>query len=675
MAQNVFQFLNEPGTQELYRDKLTGLPLANGSLTFFKDNDRTNPGGLKPVYKLTGTPADPVYVALPNPLPLTGIGTTSDGFGIDTKIYYNPFDDEGNPELYYIEVKDEDDVLQFTREGWPQQIPDDPESVTSLLENIFQDGQFLHHFDLPNSGLIPSGQNQTNLAYGGWVFLLSSGFTSVNIVTFDRFSDYVISPEESPRYALNIQTTSPNAAETQKDITWVNNNVNFLAGKTLTLQFEAISNIGVAVNVEVFYEKVYGSGGSANDLQNVGTITVNPTSYQKYPLEINISDNLGKTIGPNDDDEIRFILRLPSNVALDISFTNMMLVEGSQAVLTYPPTSDYDASLKALASSIDGPAFDNSDVGKVLTLGGRTDTAIGQTGTPLAALVWANAVPVGAVMMYTTPNFFPTGWLYCDGSSYDLVGPQETQQNITSYNELYQVIGDNYGLGEDTFTAPGGVTVDQFNATCTRFGAATAPDAHASGFGLVITTPGGPAVEQVVEVTAVAGASITAGTYFELFAPSGRSSIYWFQVDGAGIDPSATFPTSLVRMVSISSADTSSQVATAVFNVLRTQLQVPDMRGMFGRGMDDGRGLDPDAAARLDPTFTFTVGDIPGSVQEFAVEQHTHTQGVAPGAVNVPADGGTYAGPNYGNTGNLVSGNTSTETRPINMYFTFIIKA
>jgi hypothetical protein len=96
---------------------------------------------------------------------------------------------------------------------------------------------------------------------------------------------------------------------------------------------------------------------------------------------------------------------------------------------------------------------------------------------------------------------------------------------------------------------------------------------------------------------------------------------------------------------------------------------------MFGRGMDDGRGLDPDAAARLDPTFTFTVGDIPGSVQEFAVEQHTHTQGVAPGAVNVPADGGTYAGPNYGNTGNLVSGNTSTETRPTNMYFTFIIKA
>ena len=314
MAQNVFQFLNEPGTQELYRDKLTGLPLANGSLTFFKDNDRT-PAGMKPVYKLTGTPVDPVYVALPNPLPLTGIGTTSDGFGIDTKIYYNPFDDEGNTELYYIEVKYSGDVLQFTREGWPQQIPVTPESITSLLENFFQDGQFLHHFDLPNNGLIPLLQTQTNLAYGGWVFLLSSGFTSVNTITFDRFTDYVTNPKQSPRYALRVQTTSPNAAETQKDITCVNNNVNFLADTSVTLQVEAFSNTGVEVTVGVYYQKVYGQGGDAPEETFVGFLTIQPTTYGKYFVNIDVSDNLAKAIGPDDDDEIRFILRLQTDVA------------------------------------------------------------------------------------------------------------------------------------------------------------------------------------------------------------------------------------------------------------------------------------------------------------------------------------------------------------------------
>jgi hypothetical protein len=49
MAQNIYQFLLEPGLQELYRDKDTGLPLSNGQIIFFKDKARTE---LKPVYEL-----------------------------------------------------------------------------------------------------------------------------------------------------------------------------------------------------------------------------------------------------------------------------------------------------------------------------------------------------------------------------------------------------------------------------------------------------------------------------------------------------------------------------------------------------------------------------------------------------------------------------------------------
>ena len=119
MAQNVFQFFVEPSLQELFRDKDTGLPLSNGEIYFYRDKARTE---LKPVYKLSGTPEDPVYEALPNPLSLTGIGSTSDGFSNDIKFYYNPFDESGDVDLYYIEVFNSSGVPQFTREGWPQQI-------------------------------------------------------------------------------------------------------------------------------------------------------------------------------------------------------------------------------------------------------------------------------------------------------------------------------------------------------------------------------------------------------------------------------------------------------------------------------------------------------------------------------------------------------------------------
>jgi hypothetical protein len=199
MAQNVFQFFVEPSLQELFRDKDTGLPLSNGEIYFWKDKARTEP---KPVYEITGAPDDPVYVPLPNPLPLTGIGSTSDGFGNDIKVYYNPFDEAGDEELYFIEVFNESGVLQFTRESWPEQINTESDSTLTFVQNFYQNSQFLNHLDVPDNGLI--SLNTTNLAYGGWVFKLPSGFTSQNTVLFERFPDYVENPTVSPRYAVRV---------------------------------------------------------------------------------------------------------------------------------------------------------------------------------------------------------------------------------------------------------------------------------------------------------------------------------------------------------------------------------------------------------------------------------------------------------------------------------------
>lgn len=662
MAQNVFQFFVEPSLQELFRDKDTGLPLSNGQIFFWKDKARTEP---KPVYDITGAPDDPVYVPLPNPLPLTGVGSTSDGFGNDIKVYYNPFDENGDEELYFIEVYNESGVLQFTRESWPEQINTESDSTLTFVQNFYQNSQFLNHLDVPNNGLL--SLNTTNLAYGGWVFNLPSGFTSQNTVLFERFPDYVENPTVSPRYAVRVSTVNPNPAEAFKDLVWVNNNVNFLAEKTVTLQFEAISNNGLQTNVEVFYQKNYGTGGSAEDETFVGSFTVDAVDWNKYTVSFSISNNLAKTIGPDDDDEIRFIVRFPSDVALDMSLVNFVLAEGEFAVMDHPDVSHYQSILNSISSSMQGPDFDNSQEGDVATLGGITTTATGQTGTPLAAVVWQPAVPVGAIFPYVNAAV-PVGFLPCDGTSYDLVGANSSDNFI----RLFDIIGTQYGYGEDTFISVNGVA-NQALMTSSRVGAALAPNAYTTGLTLNITVPGDGTTAQEVSVDTIVASSIPAGSYFEIFSPSGRSSVYWFQINGAGAAPTI-FPTSLVKMISLSSTDTAQDVANKIIANTVTQVQTPDLRGMFLRGWDDGRGLDPDAADRLDPTFTNTVGDVLGSVQESAVEDHTHTFLNRSGG-NPAGTGSDFPVPAVdAETSGVNGANISTETRAVNTAFIFIIK-
>ena len=60
-----------------------------------------------------------------------------------------------------------------------------------------------------------------------------------------------------------------------------------------------------------------------------------------------------------------------------------------------------------------------------------------------------------------------------------------------------------------------------------------------------------------------------------------------------------------------------------------TEFFVPDYRGRFLRGTDNGRGLDPDAAARKVPQPDLAdkgnSGDKVGSLQECAIKKHTHS--------------------------------------------------
>ncbi len=116
-----------------------------------------------------------------------------------------------------------------------------------------------------------------------------------------------------------------------------------------------------------------------------------------------------------------------------------------------------------------------------------------------------------------------------------------------------------------------------------------------------------------------------------------------------------------------------------------TSFRVPDFRGRFLRGTDEGAERDPDVAARASMNPGGNVGGMVGTVQSDALQSHGHSLSgptvygddpiVTIGAAGGPLDLGPV-GPNVGNPSATTAGPArhTGETRPRNAYVRWIIK-
>lgn len=106
-----------------------------------------------------------------------------------------------------------------------------------------------------------------------------------------------------------------------------------------------------------------------------------------------------------------------------------------------------------------------------------------------------------------------------------------------------------------------------------------------------------------------------------------------------------------------------------------TNFNLPDLRGQFMRGVDNGSGVDPDVAGRTALNAGGNTGDAVGSYQDHQFEDHTHSLNRGEHHVN----GANFSqSPNDHtyptNTSLPTSGNHGSETRPKNAYVLFMIK-
>jgi hypothetical protein len=255
------RYLIAPALEQFYIDKKTGLPLAKGKITFYKDNQRTI-DGLKSIYKLSGAPPNYSYVELPNPLTLSAVGTIQDDNGNNVLPFYFPYDEQGNLELYYVTVYSSDGVLQFTREGWPNTSLDNSKNEGNIT-NFIPNGQFLIHNNIPAHENKVAGeitQAITTLAPGGWAFHRPEQSTAKDLVVFERFGSSVSNPSGYPLYAIRIENQLPSSGDLFKDLRISFRNVNRFASKEhyYTFAFAAQTNTGNALSVTALVIKNFG---------------------------------------------------------------------------------------------------------------------------------------------------------------------------------------------------------------------------------------------------------------------------------------------------------------------------------------------------------------------------------------------------------------------------------
>jgi microcystin-dependent protein len=111
--------------------------------------------------------------------------------------------------------------------------------------------------------------------------------------------------------------------------------------------------------------------------------------------------------------------------------------------------------------------------------------------------------------------------------------------------------------------------------------------------------------------------------------------------------------------------------------------RLPDCRGFFLRGADNGAGIDPDAADRTPPNGGTGQAQEAGSLQQDALQKHEHGYRAAgeasggangPGAIPGTADSLTDLGPVDALPPARSTVRASSETRPVNLYVHYLIK-
>ena len=581
-----------------------------------------------------------------NPIVCNGIGENGP--------FYWETDDAKATDAYYIRVTDKnnqflwdvDDYTPATNGGSP---------VTNDVDvtNYFFNGQFRYNV-APET---IEDSTVYDIADGGWQYY-HNGTNPTIAVTFPEFTPGSPDVPFFPKFSFNYNCTGAGSGATSNDIRFRFPDVRAFANSNVSVSFHGKSD--TSSSVEVIFTQHFGTGGSpsADVTTTPVAVSLDGTWTLKQDAKaVAIPSIAGKGIGTNSDDYIEFAIRMPLNATAEVELSNMQLERGDSITefeYETPRITEYKTRGELLPRMIKG------------SNAGETDWLVPEAKNDLTMAYLGGSAPVGSIVAHAAETA-PSGWLECDGSSYTIA-----EGSTKQYERLHDVIGRRFGEGELAYVIDSQVA-NVLTISATRTGASTAPSAGTTSFVLAAVPATDP---QQVTITTTDMSAYTGGEHFDVYNLTQATRVY-LTVDGAGAAPAVT--TQILLKVDMLSTDTSTQVAQKLDVAMRNiQFKIPDLRGQFIRGWDNGAGVDPDSGARTKSNESggapFT-GDHVGTKQAGENKAHTH-------APLSPAGSFLGSGTGYsaGNTSSFNASAATTassggaETRPINIYMMYIIK-
>ena len=302
----------------------------------------------------------------------------------------------------------------------------------------------------------------------------------------------------------------------------------------------------------------------------------------------------------------------------------------------------------------------------VLGNGGPATGLAAGGGTATLQTEQSNRGDLSAVFANGADRFLEIAVDNGDGSINISDVPISPRQQITSTGYAF------HAKIADEISSTANLSVNTTTGTLTTAGVITGASIATTGGGSITGTH----VGNGAQLTELAGASITTGTvplsalvaavqqslcppgtvlpYMGSTAPSG-----WLLCNGASVSRSTY-------------KDLFSVIGTRCGSISSASFNLPDFRGRFLRGWDNGSGRDPDKNSRTAMSTGGATGDNIGSIQTDVFKSHTHTEKTMVFG-GTGTDNGGYNWPNY--VSNTTTGDTGgNETRPINTYVNYIIK-
>lgn len=190
--------------EEVILDKDSGLPLAGGVVSFYRDSQRLTP---KVVYQISGVSPNYSFISVGSVLTLGLSGTFVDQNGDPFVPYAFPYDSEGNLDLYYVTVVSSGGVPQFVRQAVPYVDTGgiSPSERTSN-ENELSNPQFVE-VNFPDPGITilnVTGSNTVTPIAPGWDIVS----TGTGTLTLERLQPTSAGVVTNPAYALRIEAST-----------------------------------------------------------------------------------------------------------------------------------------------------------------------------------------------------------------------------------------------------------------------------------------------------------------------------------------------------------------------------------------------------------------------------------------------------------------------------------